>query len=74
MIIYTYLNIITELIYALTNFELDDIFVLPFIREIGCIYLNYDIIVREKTALTCCKILSQSCIIYYKIIISYMLK
>eukprot|EP01083_Nonionella_stella_P006217 18090_1 len=45
---------------ALGDFELDDVFLLPFIREIASIYLNYDeILVRKQAALTCCKLLSR---------------
>ena len=37
---------------ALADFELDDVFLLPFIREIASIYLNYDdFIVRKQASL-----------------------
>ncbi len=40
----------------------------------ACIYLNYDISVRKKTALTCCKLLSQinSVLLLQDTIIKYM--
>ena len=45
---------------ALADFELDDVFLLPFIREIASVYLNYDeIMVRKQASLTCSKLLSR---------------
>ena len=45
---------------ALADFELDDVFLLPFIREIASIYLNFDaILVRKQASLTCSTLLSR---------------
>ena len=45
---------------ALADFELDNLFLLPFIREIASVYLNYDeIMVRKQASLTCSKLWSR---------------
>lgn len=45
---------------SLSSFNLDDVFLLPFIREIASVYLNYDeSFVRKQASLTCSKLLSR---------------